>query len=179
MNDVRVVSLIGSTVHLLDISFDVPQGQTVTVPADKAARSKDLWRLIAQKQLFRLNPGPGAPEPPPPPPMSDADRLREENRLLLDQNRLLRQAIDNQGGKLDAILARLESQSVVVAPQQAGVPVKATSDLVEIETPTYIPTEIKLKDVTGRVEVKAEMTEGSGVEGAGAALRKLRRGGLL
>ena len=92
------------TVHLLDISMDVPQGVTVTIPAAKATRSKDLWRLIAQKQLMRLNPGPGAPEPPPAPPMTEADKLREDNAMLHEQNRLLKLTFEQPGGKLDAIL---------------------------------------------------------------------------
>ena len=58
-------------------AFD--QGVNVTIPAAKAAKSKDLWRLIAQKQLMRLNPGPGSAEPPPAPPMTEADKLREDN----------------------------------------------------------------------------------------------------
>lgn len=167
------------TVHLLDISMDVPQGVTVTIPAAKATRSKDLWRLIAQKQLMRLNPGPGAPEPPPAPPMTEADKLREDNAMLHEQNRLLKLTFEQQGGKLDAILGLLASGAIQAASAQAAVGTavvsKVSSDLVEIETPQYIPAEIKPKGVESHVEMTAAVSEGSGVEGAGAALRKLRQ----
>ena len=179
MNDVKVQSLISGTVHLLDISLDVPQGMVTTIPAEKAARSKDLWRLIAQKQLVRLNPGPGAPQPPQPPPMTEAERLREENQLLAEQNRLLKLSFEQQGGKLDSILAHLESGRHIVqvaVPATVGATTaKSRSDLVEIETPSYIPNEIKPQGVESHVEVQAATSEGSGVAGAGEALRKLRQ----
>jgi hypothetical protein len=171
------------TVHLLDISMDVPQGVTVTIPSHKATRSKDLWRLIAQKQLMRLNQGPGAPEPPPAPPMTEADKLREDNAMLHEQNRLLKLTFEQQGGKLDAILGLLASGAIQAASAQAAVGTAASTatvtpvsnGLVEIETPQYIPAEIKPKGVESHVEMQAAVSEGSGVEGAGAALRKLRQ----
>jgi hypothetical protein len=181
MSDVRVYGLGMGTVHIADIAMDVPHEVTVDIPASKATHSKDLWRLIAQKQLFRLTPG--GPHPfkhtPTAPPVHDSaaeDRLREDNRLLLEQNRLLRQAIDSQGGKLDTILGMLASGAV--AP--VGTHVRASkpaSDVVEIEVPTYIPSEIKPQNVESHVEVLSETSEGSSVAGAGAALRKLRQRG--
>jgi hypothetical protein len=152
-----------------------------TIPAEKAARSKDLWRLLAQKQLVRLNAGPGAQPPPAPPPMTEADRLREELALLHDQNRLLKLSFEQQGGKLDSILAHLESGRHL-APTLVAVPTaptaKASNGLVEIETPSYIPAEIKPQGVESHVEVKSEVSEGSGVTGAGEALRKIRQARL-
>lgn len=176
--DVHVYGLGMTTVHIADIAMDVPGGTTVIVPAAKASRSKDLWRLIAQKMIFRLGSGP-FPGPAPAPPSHEAERLREENLHLLEQNRLLRLAIDTQGGKLDTILGMLASGAATPgapAPRPEA-PGKARSDVVEIETPTYIPSEIKPQNVESHVEVKSETSEGSGVAGAGAALRKLRQQG--
>lgn len=185
MNDVRVVSLIMHPILIEDISISVPQGATVNIPASKASKSKDLWRLINQKQLFRLNQGPGADPPVAPTvpsPSFDAenDKLREEKRHLEEQNQLLRQALANQGGKLDTILGLLESGRLAQAPAQA-VPITAKANgvdygVVDAGVPTFIPSEIKPRNVESHItEVKAETSEGSGIEGAGAALRKLRR----
>jgi hypothetical protein len=172
MSDVRVHGLVMGSVLIEDISVDVPQGVTVVIPAEKSAKSKDLWRLVAQKRLFRLGPQmhsyPTVATVTP----NEADHLREENRLLLEQNALLRQAISAQGGKLDAILGLLESGKF--APSN-GVQAKPT-DLVNGDAPTYIPTEIKPTVADKHIEVKSETSAGSGVAGAGAALRKLRKG---
>jgi hypothetical protein len=181
MNDVRIISLNMATVLIEDIAMDVSHGVMVTIPADKAAKSKDLWRLISQKMLFRLNPGPFADYPPPPPgqptPSSaEADRLREENRLLAEQNRMLRQVLDNQGGKLDMILGALESARFAGPSSPASATAKADNGVVDAGVPTYIPSEIKPKNVESHVEVQSETSEGSNITGAGEALRKLRRG---
>jgi len=183
MNDVRVICLNMHTVLIEDISVDVPHGVTVDIPASKAQKSKDLWRLLSQKQLFRLNAGPFADFPPaqaPPPSSAETERLREENRLLVEQNQLLRSAIDHQGGKLDAILSLLENPRLV-AVTPTGVPVTANgqparaTEVVDEGVPTYIPSEIKPKNVESHVEVKSETSEGPGIAGAGEALRKLRQ----
>jgi hypothetical protein len=183
MNDVRVVGLNMHTVFIEDIQVDVPQGSTVMISADKAARSKDLWRLISQKQLFRLNPGPMADYPSPPAPVVPSmaeERLREENRVLAEQNLMLRQTLAAQGGKLDTILDHLLSGKLVsVGPQsyQAGAAqAPVNHGVVDNGVPTYIPSEIKPQNVESHIEVQAETSEGSGVNSAGAALRKLRRG---
>ncbi len=179
MNDVRVIGLMMHTVLIEDIMLDVPHGITVTIPAEKAARSKDLWRLLGQKQLFRLNSGPFADYPQPTHSNGEVDRLKEENRLLSEQNQLLRQAMTSQGGKLDAILGLLESGRLVAAAPQNGASVasaKVDPALVEIEVPTYIPSEIKPQNVESHIEVKSETTAGTGVAGAGEALRRLRKG---
>jgi hypothetical protein len=178
MSDVRVFGLGMGTVHIADIAMDVPHEVTVDIPASKATHSKDLWRLIAQKQLFRLTPG--GPHPfkhSPSVPVQDKveDRLREDNQHLLEQNRLLRLALDAQGGKLDTILGMLASGVVAPVGTHVGAS-KPASDVVEIEIPTYIPSEIKPQNVESHVEVLSETSEGSSVAGAGAALRKLRQG---
>ena len=190
MNDVRVIGLIwGTSVVIQDIGESVPHGVTVTIPAAKAAKSKDLWRLLSQKQLFRLNPGPFQEYPPgfPVPPLPDnteLDRLREEKRQLEEQNRLLKQTIDQQGGKLDTILgflenARLAPSPVVVAPQTVSgapqAPVARDNGVVDAGVPTYIPSQIKPQGVESHVEVQKETAEGNSTARAGAALRKLRQ----
>jgi hypothetical protein len=178
MSDVRVLGLKMQTVLIEDIAMDVPHRATVTIPALKAAKSKDLWRLIAQGMLFQLDPRDVPRQATPPPaPDGEVDRLREENRHLVEQNRMLRSALDTHGGKLDAILGMLACGQVAPGSPAAAPSGKPASDVVEIEVPTYIPSEIKPKDVEAHVDVKSETSEGSGVAGAGAALRKFRKGG--
>jgi hypothetical protein len=183
MNDVRVIGLIWNTnVVIADIGESVPHGVTVTIPAKKAERSKDLWRLLSQKQLFRLNPGGPLPDLPPgtvaPPPPDDkeAERLREQVRQLDEQNRLLKQTLASQGGKLDTILGFLEKGLVPVAAGGTA-PVAAVRDtgVVDAGVPKYIPSEIKPQNVESHVEVQKETSEGNGVSGAGAALRALKK----
>lgn len=184
MNDVRIIGLQMTTVLIEDIAMDVPHGVTVVIPAEKAARSKDLWRLLSQKQLFRLNAGPFAdyPNPNPALPNAEVERLQEEKRLLEEQNRLLRLQLDRQGGKLDAILAALETQRLapqivhVVAPNGTASPSGAPSEVVDAGVPTFIPSQIKPENVESHVEVQSETSEGSGIAGAGEALRRLRKG---
>jgi hypothetical protein len=182
MNDVRILGLNMHTVLIEDISMDVPHGVTIIIPADKAAKSKDLWRLISQKMLFRLNPGgPLADYPPatPPQPNQEAERLREENRLLAEQNQMLKQVLDKQGGKLDMILGALETARFAGPSSGPGATVattKADNGVVDAGVPTYIPSEIKPKNVESHVEVQSETSEGSNIAGAGEALRRLRRG---
>jgi hypothetical protein len=194
MSDVRVIGLNMHTVLIEDIGIDVPHRVTVAVPGDKAARSKDLWRLIAQKQLFRLDPGfrhvPPVVAPPPIPGVdSETARLREENRLLAERNDLLHAEqdrirsvlagrLENQDGKLDAILGMLATVKATGGTVQAGSAPAATakvSDVVDIEVPTFIPSEIKPKNVEAHIEIQSEKSEGSGVADAGAALRRLRK----
>jgi hypothetical protein len=177
MSDVRVVGLNMHTVLIADIGIDVPNRATVVIPSAKASKSKDLWRLINQKQLFRLGSGPMTTAPAPPPAPSPAEeQLREENRLLAEQNAILRQNLTNQGSKLDTILGLLESGAVGV-PQQltAARPPQVNHGVVDHGVPTFIPSEIKPRDVETHIEVQAETSEGSGVADAMAALRKLRR----
>jgi hypothetical protein len=187
MNDVRVLGLNFHGVYIEDISVSVPHQVTVAISGSKAAVSKDLWRLIGQKQLFRLDPGAHRDFPHVPPAPSEGDRLREETRALAEQNRLLQQTIDQQGSrldqqgrKLDAILGLLESGRLVAAAPGTASSVGTTTpkaEIVDNGVPTYIPSNIKPQNVESHVEVKSETSEGSGVTGAGEALRRLRNKG--
>jgi len=120
---------------------------------------------------------------------SETARLREENRLLAERNDLLHAEqdrirsvlagrLENQDGKLDAILGMLATVKATGGTVQAGSAPAATakvSDVVDIEVPTFIPSEIKPKNVEAHIEIQSEKSEGSGVADAGAALRRLRK----
>lgn len=193
IGDVTVVGLDTTTVVLLDICMDVPHRVVVTIPADKATISKDLWRAISQRRLFQLHAGSisQAVVRPVAPPLA-VDGWQVKCRALEAENAKLRERVAElerslgespapveSTGKLDEILALLRSGATVVAagkaPPTRGVP--AAQAVVEVDVPAFIPTEIRPKDIEGRIsEVEASTSEGSNLGSAASALRKLRRG---
>lgn len=195
VGDVTVVGLDTSTVVLLDIGMDVPHRVVVTVPADRATVSKDLWRAISQRRLFQLHAGPAtqAPVRPIAPPAA-SNEWQTRCRALEAENAQLRarvaelEALNRPApspaapeadatGKLDEILALLRSGKTVVAAGQAPAARAEQRGVVEVDVPAFIPTEIKPKDFEGRMtEVQTTSSEASGLGSAASALRKLRRG---
>lgn len=191
VGDVTVVGLDTSTVVLLDIGMDVPHRVVVTVPADRATLSKDLWRAISQRRLFQLHAGPAtqAPVRPVVPPMA-SDAWQNKCRALEAENAQLRSRVaeleahvcpvvptSDPTGKLDEILALLRSGGTVVAVGQAPAARAEQKGVVEVDVPAFIPTEIKPKDIEGRMaEVQSETSEATNLGSAASALRKFRRG---
>lgn len=188
MIDVAVVGLSTDTVPLLDIGMDVPHGVVVRIPADKATQSKDLWRAINQRRVFRLQ---GMVTPAMPPPSSffpeETALLRERITQLERENKELREAlakrpVETESKKLDEILGFLRQAqagvgvgSMVPAPVVARVSAPVAPAVVEIETPSFIPSTLKMEPTESRVEIAEEASSGGGVSDARSALRKLRR----
>lgn len=54
MSDIVVCGVTGDIV-LEDIAFSVPKGHAVTISADLAVRSKDLYRCLSTGAIFQLN----------------------------------------------------------------------------------------------------------------------------
>lgn len=191
IGDVTVVGLDTSTVVLLDIGMDVPHRVVVTVPADRATVSKDLWRAISQRRLFQLHAGPAtqAPVRPVAPPVA-SDAWQSKCRVLEAENAQLRSRVaeleahvcpvvptSDSTGKLDEILALLHSGKAVVTAGQAPAARAEQRGVVEVDVPAFIPTEIKPKDIEGRMaEVQSETSEATNLGSAASALRKFRRG---
>lgn len=198
VGDVTVVGLDTSTVVLGDISMDVPHRAVVTIPADRATLSKDLWRALSQRRLFQLHAG-GATQAPVRPVVAPAliqDGLYEKIRHLEAENAQLRatlQILESRIGipapqqaapaipteKLDEILTLLKSAGpmVVAGPGVPATRAPATPKVVDIEVPAFIPNEIKPKDFDGRItEVQSETSEATNLGSAANALRKLRKG---
>ena len=192
IGDVTVVGLDTSTVPLLDIGMDVPHQAVVTIPADRATLSKDLWRALSQRRLFQLHAGPAtqaAVRPIAPPAAPDV--WQTKCRTLETENAQLRarvaelEARDRSpslspdaevAGKIDEILALLRSGRVAVATGSAPVARAESRGVVEVDVPTFIPSEIK-KDFEGRItEVETSSSQNSAIDSAASALRKLRRG---
>jgi hypothetical protein len=190
IGDVTVVGLDTTTVVLDDICMDVPHRSVVTVPADRATVSKDLWRALSQRRLFQLHPGPITQAPVralAPPAVTDewqvkcraleADNARLRARVTeLEAARAVPAATEGSTGKLDEILALLRTRGVqgVALPSSSSSSSRAAA-VVEVDVPAFIPAEIKPKDVEGRIaEVEAVTSEAASVGSAASALRKLR-----
>jgi hypothetical protein len=191
--DVRVFGLVAGTHVLEDIGMDVPHGREVIIPADKAARSKDLYRAIGQKRIFQL------PSQPSPQHMAPAghvhdDVLQERNRFLEHRCKQLeeeKQRLQEENHGLQASLRSalaqhekdglntilqaiqgLKASGTVAASGQAPLP---REELADGTAPSYIPSNITPLDAETHIEVRRE-TGDSDVSMAAERLRRLRRG---
>ena len=186
MSDVKVMNVKTGTVLIEDICVDVPQGVVVSIPAEKALRSKDLWRKISQKLIFRFHGGPiHAPSPispQVPPEQVVASPVTHNPALVLaleEQNRLLREDVAARDEMFAAALLAQQTRFDELLTLVRGLSLTSGTDVrterFEIglrDAPLFIPTTIKPTDVQEHVNV--QKSEGDGVSAAGAALRKLR-----
>ena len=193
------ITVLGMTMgqHILeDIGVSVPQGMLVTIPADVAMLSKDLWLAISQKQIFRIHAGTTAFVMP--------SKEAEPVRALVDQNQQLQQALTDQhargsvamdqlriqgeqlklqgeqlklqGELLKALLQNGAPRWTPGAPAQGPAPSsQATVQMPSEDAPTFIPMTIKPDDVVVRIEAKIEEAEGSDIANNRSKLRKLRQ----
>lgn len=162
--------------------MDVPHGMTVTIPALRAHKSKDLWRAISQKRLFHLQSGPAMAFPPslPTHDASGVDVYQEHTRILLRENQLLRDALEKKDSemqsKLDNILGLLQAGVPVAPPSPVrGTAPQVVTGVVSGEVPTFIPSQIKPEGVEVQITTTAEESAGAGVSSAASALRKFRK----
>lgn len=181
--DIKVIGLVAGTHVIEDIGRDVPHGMTVTIPAELAVRSKDLWRAISQKCLFQL-PTVAAP-PQLPPPDQEKPRLEAHVRdleakvqMLSAENLTLREELrrgaQDQSQKLDSILAAIQNGIPMALP--AGVrPVRPPEEVADGSAPTFLPSRIKSDEMTAHIDIQGESSNAD-VTGAAERLRKLRKG---
>lgn len=183
--DVRVLGLVAGTHVLEDIGMDVPYGVTVSISAEKAARSKDLHRAISQRCIFALPSHPSGPalfHQNPPQQVGDGVLL-ERIRALEEEKRQLQMAIiqsnDAQQQKLDAILLAIQAQATVqqvIHVNSNGNVLPPRHEVADGEAPTFIPSEIHPKDAESRIESQKDSAGASGVSDAAERLRKMRQG---
>jgi hypothetical protein len=183
--DITVLGLHPTVCVLDDISMDVPHGATVVIPADKAAKSKDLWRAVSQKYLFQVKPG-SSVQGGSNPMLPELELLRTKVRQLEEENRVLRAAqknFDVERHKLDTILVLLQSGPRAVsmavpvtmypAIEKAAEPI---SGVIEMAPPPFIPSKIRADDIVqAHVQTEAGSSEGSAVSGAASKLREFRQ----
>lgn len=182
--DVKVIGLVAGTHLLEDIQMDVPFQTTVVIPAEKACRSKDLWRAISAKQIFQLHSGSnlGAPSSPVSEWKDKCEQLEKENgelrQKLSAQDAMLAKQLEElnnlrqeQQGKLDMILQML-AKGVPVGT----APASGFSHIVVSEgVPTFIPSTITPENVETRIEANQTEAENPGLSGAAKTLRQLRQ----
>jgi len=189
--DVKVMGLVVPAHLIEDIRVSVGRGVTVTIPADQAARSKDLWRGISQKCLFQLtSTGHHTASGPAPTIVTNTvdtsglqnrlQALEERNATLEEESRLLRQTMTETAGQqqqtLDTILAAVQAgggsvQHIYHGGSGPGVP---REELADGSAPQFIPDEIKPTDAETRIDTVSEESE-SGVSSVAERLRKLRQ----
>lgn len=193
VGDVTVVGIDTSTTVLYDIGMDVPHRGVVTIPADLATISKDLWRAISQRRLFQLHAGSVTQGPVRPtlPPTPQLEVWQEKCRILEAENTTLKQTVESlrreladkpnsaqpppTDSRLDEILSLLRSGVPIVGASTTPRTIPVGTGVVEVEVPAFIPNEIKPKSVEGRIaEVQSETSANSNLGSAADALRKLR-----
>jgi hypothetical protein len=181
--DIRVVGLVAGTHLIEDIGRDVAYGATVVIPAELALMSKDLWRGISQKHLYQL------PTIPTSHPMTaDPEKSRLERYVteleshvvrLESENKALREQLQKSGqemdSKLDSILMALKSGAPMVAGTSRGNVTAQKSEVADGTAPTFLPSEIRSKDMDAHIDIQGESTQ-SGVSEAAERLRKMRKG---
>lgn len=190
--DVRIVGLVAGRHVIEDIGRDVSFGETILIPAEMALRSVDLWRAISQKCVFRI---PASMMTAEPHGVDDMEKARLTQYITELESRLVRLQAENDSlraklqetkapmgdpnleAKLDTILAAIQSTPKVVHVHGDGPQrVVPKEDVVDGSAPTFLPSEITLKDVETRIDIQGEKSEASGVSEASKALSKLRKG---
>lgn len=188
MGGITVVGLVAGTHYIEDIQVSVPHKVAVFIPIDAVVRSKDLYRALGQKAIFKLDGG--GYDPTPNTPVQDDGRIAElveANRVLTQQ--LAEQQVLNSGlqmclvtiqqqmATIQAGVVRLEQRpagNVMLA--DPGLVAKSLSEAVGRDAPMFIPSEITPKNVsTDQIQVSTQTTEGTSLSAAGSKLRELRK----
>jgi len=197
--DVTVIGLVHGAHIIADIGWEIPQGQAITIPGHLAHLSKDLWRGISQRLLFKLNSGIVGDTAAGPELMQEIRKLKEQLRLKDEtiagleaevyelKSKLHTQMLSSEkllmdSGKLDDILNRLKdfpSVTYVPAPTHTidmTVLASPGNGLVELAEPAYIPETIKPEVQDSQIEeVQKETSEKSSLAKASSKLRNLRK----
>ena len=191
IGDITVFGLTMGEHVLEDIGMNVPQGMVVTIPAEQALRSKDLWRSIAQKQIFRLHNGPMSSVVAPV--QTDAasalieqnqqlqkalEDSRMQNSAILAQNSAVLEQLRQQGEALKALTLSVGQGAVSYRPAQigqisSGLPPESST--VSGDAPTYIPATIRPDGAEVRIESAKEETRGADIQSKRDKLRQFRR----
>jgi hypothetical protein len=160
--------------------MDVPCGVTVTIPGELAVRSKDLWRAVSQKCVFQL--------PSMSPPQQSSSTFLDKGQLeaqvkelytqvktLADENRSLRESLQANSQiyskKLDSILSTLQNKAIFVNREADLV---SSNEVADGTAPMFIPSEIRPKDVSVRIDVQGEVVK-SDVASVAEQVRKVRK----
>jgi hypothetical protein len=181
------ITVLGMTVglHMIeDIATGVPHGMVVSIPAEMALRSKDLWRAISQKQVFRLTTGSlHAPMVLPPTAADPVPRLIDENQQLQaalsaqqTQNAEVMAQLKAQADAIRALTETLANAPRTVVVQGNAAPNAApNAAFVDGSAPAFIPSTIKPESAEVRIETRVEEAEGADIGSNRDRLRRLRQ----
>lgn len=190
--EIVVAGLMTGGYLIEDIRINVPHQVAVRIPADLAMQSKDLWRAIQQRLLFKLDAGAGIYPVPVSSPSDDNHRIA----VLEAENKTLRQELDaerqrNQGLQvsfqglqaslrgLELSLGRMESSPRVYSQPGASPVVNAgtsTPEVVGGGTPTFVPSRIRPEtNVDAKIQTTTETSEKGNVSAAANKLKEMRR----
>lgn len=185
--DVRVIGMVAGNHVIEDLGRDVTYRTIVIIPEDQALMSKDLWRSISQGFLCQV---PSAPYPNPTVSASvpDPDKPRLEKYAaeleahvvrLVNQNETLKRQLEGSmhvhSEKLDEILKAIRSGVAPEAPYQAVTPTVRALETVDGTAPTFLPSEIKLRDIDAHITIQGEESTSGAVSEAADRLRQLRK----
>jgi len=187
---ISVVGLAAGEHYLPDIQIVVPHRVQVYIPAEKALRSKDLYRALAQGTIFKLDGGTGyVQQQASASDLISSAALRQENeRLNLElamaqqQITLLKEqlkvstALQGQMATIMAALGRIEATpkgvpQMMLQPQ--GSPVIADTGVVGGEVPMFLPDMTMPNTADVQLNIQQTVSEDS-VTGAASTLRALR-----
>lgn len=182
-----------------DIRVMVPKGEAVCIKGLLANKSRDLWRLLSQGLLFRLNangllrsvrPAAGRSALPAPIEPDETAQLRETVARLQVERDSLRAEVGSLREKLyrlqvqplesdssKEVLKKLENLTELVMSRPTAtvtIPSVQPSPPVEDDAPIYIPSQIK-SDGSGRVSMKEQKSDGSGLSDVSQKLKGLRK----
>jgi FtsZ-binding cell division protein ZapB len=191
--DITVMGLVEGIHILEDIQIGVPKGVVVTIPADLAYRSRDLWRALSQRVIFQVAGSP-SPNRPVVPYQQEIDELKKKNLALQGQIEVLRGEVqtlrvDNeslrnentghreQRGKLDEILSLVKGGLIgTLVATNSGQSTKAVSSVIDAGVPLFIPDSIRPKDVqTDNMTVEKDSSAASSVTDASSKLKSFKR----
>jgi hypothetical protein len=187
-----------------DLGKKVPKSVATHISADNANKSKDLWSLLSQSRLIRLNVNPllRAPQSTAQASIGVSDILEAEYnkavaevvKLRYDLSLARTEAVtlklelglaneeiarlrteSSQSHKLDDILSLLKERALQVSAD-ANVGIGPQYLVPDDYVPMFIPSQIK-SDVTesSRVAVKEESSSSSALSDASRALREKRK----
>lgn len=197
MGDVQVVGLVPETVQLPDIGLDVAHGVAVWIPGEKATASKDLWRAISQRRVFKLSSSSPIVSHHVRPPAEEVSQLKARVAVLEKENAEVLQLkariaeLEKENAELHQTSAKIEDVLDLLRSGQAQAPLASPSRVgsstgvsapgrpvavVEVDTPTFIPSQIRSDSQDARVTVSEGQTEGGSITDARSALRKIRKG---
>lgn len=186
---ISVVGLAMGEHFLSDIQVVVPHRVPVYIPAEKALRSKDLYRALSQGTIFKLDGGTGYVQRPDTKDSAGVAVLKQENERLSrelavaqQQIALLKEqlqapsAIQSQMTSIMEALGRIEATPKVVTQVMSGTqstPTVEATGVVGGEVPMFLPDMSMPDTAEVRLNIQQSVSEDS-VTGAASTLRALR-----